>query len=505
MPKSINLDMVWTMFSELRKDINRNREADRTEIRLFKEACVSEAGQVVNQVFEQQENKVRKLKLELSHYKNKTEILAGICNSLHTEVTDLTQRLDNVELSCSKKMVIITGYDLPEQSKDNNIEVLQALFASKIGVHAKVEDFYLLGTKFPKQIVCEFQSLRDKRLVLKNKYLLKNFRKDGRKVFINEYTPISIQEKRRREQKIIADIEAQVEPDENEEIDLGIQYTKAGLTIQGSPYRKKVLPPTPLQLLDLNPQQLDSILKLTVNKGDEIRQEKSRFVAFSAEVKTHQDIRNIYMKLKLIQPDARHIACAYYIQGPTHTSRDFHDDGEPGSGRILLKILEDSQLENKAVFVVRMYGGIKLGAERFSCYAKAAKNALNIADTPQQSELTTSKTSYPSEETGHLLQGDENDDNRNPGGRGRRSNRGRYAYYKRVQHRDNSRDDRSFNQPIRATRNPLQRGRSRGRGQGYSRGREMNNPYTFSNPISRVPSSQNWGEQYPNQTMNYRI
>ena len=275
-------------------------------------------------------------------------------------MTDLTKKLEQVEMNNCKRMVIISGLELPKTKKEENVERLQAFIEENLGIRVVVDDLYFIGNSSPKAIVCEFQSCRDKRLVIKFKYLLKNYRDNGRKVFINDYVPISTQEKRRREYKIIADIEGElgVDPNNSEEVETGIQYTKNGLTIHGSPYRKRVIPPTPKQMLDLDPKQLETILNIKTKKGQEIKMDKSVFIPYAANVRSHQEVRDIYTKLKLVQPEARHIACAYWIHGPTHTSRDFHDDGEPGSGRVLLDVLEKNELKETAVFVVRLYGGV---------------------------------------------------------------------------------------------------------------------------------------------------
>ena len=107
------------------------------------------------------------------------------------------------------------------------------------------------------------------------------------------------------------------------------------------------------------------------------------FIGYTAEVGSHQDVRDIYKRLKLTEPNARHIVCAYRLPGTPHLANNFHDDGEPGSGRSLLSFLEEHKLEYRAVFVVRRYGGIKLGSDRFNMYIQAARLAID----PDQTQL----------------------------------------------------------------------------------------------------------------------
>ena len=180
-------------------------------------------------------------------------------------------------------------------------------------------------------------------------------------------------ERRKRERQIISDLG---ELSKQEDIEIKVEYTKAGLTVQGQPYRKMILPPTPKELISLSLQELDKILKIPMTRGQEVRQDNSMFTAYTAEVSTHQQIREMYMRIKLAKPEARHIVCAYIIPGQHHTSRDFQEDGELGAGRALLQFMELNQLKNRVIFVVRFYGGIKIGASRFTCYKQAAMNAV---------------------------------------------------------------------------------------------------------------------------------
>ena len=224
----------------------------------------------------------------------------------------------------------MTGFELYLDNKDENILLLNQFFDQNLGLQVEVEDYFFLGKSFPKPVVVEFQRGYEKRLVMKNKSLLKDLN-SPRKVFINDYVPLVTQEKRRRERKIINDIEASIDPND-EEADPGVTYTKAGLTIQGTPYRKKIKPPSPRDLLDLEADELKRILNIETKRGEQLTKDNSKFFAYLIPATTYQQIKEAYMKLKLVQPNARHIVCAYVIQGPTFQAHDFQDDGEPGAG-----------------------------------------------------------------------------------------------------------------------------------------------------------------------------
>ena len=261
--------------------------------------------------------------------------------------------------------------------------MLDYMFKDILQTQVTIEDFYLLGSNF----VVSLQTMEDKRSIMKRKYMLKKVR--GAKnamIFINEYLLPAVQEKRRREKEITASMDQQGKGDR-------VSYTKAGLTIEGRPYRKKVQPPTPKELVNMDIDELEHILKINLKKNAELSQDNSIFSAYVGTARSHKGIRDVYRKMKLIQPGARHIVCAYYIDHPDeYYSQDFQDDGEPGAGRVLLKILTQNNLKNHVIFVARKYGGIRMGPERFQCYAESAKAALisagiqiNIAEKSRQS------------------------------------------------------------------------------------------------------------------------
>ena len=399
MPKAITLELVWSMFSDLKKEMSRNKIDNLQALQDFKIMCVEGAAEAANTVVEHHRESAKKVKEDVKHLKNQNIILTGICQSQKEEICELSQKVEMLELNSSKKMAIMSGYELPQNpdfSKEDNIKRLEKVIRESMDINVNIDDYFHIGSNKPRPIVMEFQSAKEKRLVLSLKQNLKDFKsKAGRKIFINDYVPISIQEKRRRERKIRTDLEANLDPND-QEASTGIEYTKAGMTIAGIPYKKKVTTPSPKDLLDLDPEQLKKIMSIPTTKGDAVTKEGSKFVCYVTSATNHQQVRNTYMKMKLLQPNARHVVCAFSLKGqPVYLNKDFNDDGEPGSGRCLLELLEKNNIENVAIFAVRFYGGIKLGGDRFNCYLQAARNALKLPEPNDQLTQNINQSRYP--------------------------------------------------------------------------------------------------------------
>ena len=387
-PKTVTLTLIYEMFKDLKQEFtNMKKDSAETETKVTEEVLkkVSEqatdaAAQCANNLFEHDyKDNMDKISSELKHCQLKNDILSNICTSMSTEIADLNSKIENLELSASKKMIIMSGWKTNSTNKEDCIQELENFFDRNLQAAVVVDDYFYLG----QSLVIDFQCASDKRIILKNKALLKNY---PTKIYINEYAPIATSEKRKRERQIIQNID---EMCKDMDTQVNVEYTRAGLTIQGEPYRKKVSPPTPKEMIELDLKQLNCILNIKMRKGKTVLKDGSRFTAYSADATTHQQVREMYIKLKLIKPEARHIVCAYILPGSHHTDRDFHDDGEPGSGRILLKMMEEKGLSNTAIFVVRRYGGVKLGSTRFGCYRQAVDSMIEHSMDMSTSSVDT--------------------------------------------------------------------------------------------------------------------
>ena len=103
---------------------------------------------------------------------------------------------------------------------------------------------------------------------------------------------------------------------------------------------------------------------------------KSKFIAYLYEIDSKEEAKEIFEMLKKEHKKARHIPYAYFFQNSAGKS----DDKEPSNtaGTPIYRILEESMNHHHAIFVVRYFGGIKLGAGGLiRSYANAAKMVLN--------------------------------------------------------------------------------------------------------------------------------
>lgn len=97
---------------------------------------------------------------------------------------------------------------------------------------------------------------------------------------------------------------------------------------------------------------------------EEYTEKRSRFIALLCAVESEMAFKEIYQRLLEEHAKARHILrCGYFLNGfgvPTLTSSE---DKEPVSSmKRLSSLMERKKTIGYAVFIVRYFGGTKLGA-----------------------------------------------------------------------------------------------------------------------------------------------
>lgn len=106
-----------------------------------------------------------------------------------------------------------------------------------------------------------------------------------------------------------------------------------------------------------------------------IEVEKSKFISYAFFVKNPAEVDYFLKKIEKEHQKARHICYAYKIGNNVK----YNDDGEPSgtAGRPLLNLINQFDLDNVVIFVVRYFGGTLLGSGRLlRTYAESGKQAI---------------------------------------------------------------------------------------------------------------------------------
>ena len=369
----LDIRTVLKMFHQLQQtSTGQQGQQGGQDLGDLKTQLKQEIDEEVNKAVQAYEERIKSLEMNLHQSDKKIKLMQEIMIRSNDLVSDLSKRLDAVELNQARKMAILTGLKVSTKKQDRLKEIVKFI-QDEMETFTRIEDTYLLGNGDIPPIVITFQTMHDKEVVFKNKSKLKQTSSDrGINIFINNYVPAVENEKRKRERKLISEAKEQSRD---------TSYKKGGLYIGNSNYRKKILPPDPTQLLTFTSDELDEILAKSTMKGPELRIKGSVFVPYAIDVADYKTVIDVYMKIRLLHAPARHIVCAHILPGPeqeAHHLRDSCDDGENGAGAMLLKAMEQSDISHKAFFIVRYCGDEKLGSDRMSKYVEAAENLLKL-------------------------------------------------------------------------------------------------------------------------------
>ena len=130
----------------------------------------------------------------------------------------------------------------------------------------------------------------------------------------------------------------------------------------------------------------DTFLTISAPSEGIYREKGSRFLAFAHPVGDESEVRQLLLVLKKKYYDARHHCFAYRL-GPTGKDWRAADDGEPSGtgGKPIFGQLLSNDLTNVAIFVVRYFGGIKLGVSGLiNAYRSAAAAAIANAEIREE-------------------------------------------------------------------------------------------------------------------------
>lgn len=99
-----------------------------------------------------------------------------------------------------------------------------------------------------------------------------------------------------------------------------------------------------------------------MNNSVLFEEKKSKFYGELFYCDNEKDIKNALEELKKKHKKATHICYAYRLSSPF--SEKAVDDGEPSgtAGKPILNVLQKKNIQNVCVFIIRYFGGIKLGA-----------------------------------------------------------------------------------------------------------------------------------------------
>ena len=345
----------------------------------------------VNETAKDNSDRLEALEVENAQLRKEAEILKGVIFKYDTEIASMWDKLTKLTTRSMANNVIISGIEDDKQDpKEESCKSKVKTFLTKT-LKVEHEDKHIqvahrLG-KFKDGKNCSMvvrchPVLKDK--ILSNKKKLKGKKnKDNQAYFIEQQLPDQWTEEKRECFQYIKKAKKEAKDDEE---DVDIEVKDRVVYINKQPMRKYLTPPKPRDLF-VDKHEQDKIDKIKQYHSDPITEMGSTFQAFAVKCSSITEVKRAYVKMRQMYPNAAHILAAYRIRN----GDGYQDDREYGAANKVLKLMEENQAQNMAIFVVRQYDGQHIGPKRHIIIKQATLELLAAMKLRQDTAVKTTK------------------------------------------------------------------------------------------------------------------
>ena len=359
---------------EIKADFKLEIRASETKINNLESASniVSEQINKISEGQTKQEEVNSTLQTELEDLKSQVKLLTNTVVKHGTLIKEAKDVKETEDIRNTRNEMVIRG--IQEMEKENCVQTIQNFIAQKLKIVAKISivKAHRMGSGKDRPILLTLMSNADKGKIYKH---VKNFKgvtnHNNQSYQVTDHLPAKTAESRVRQKKL-------KRVNNFKTVDqLEMSFNRGDLYIQGQRYKKIVAVPDDRSMLKSTKTDRMRWGKMKTVPGNVIKKERCEFHGFSVVASKIDTIRDAYSKLKELHGSARHISCAWRLPGANWpVLQDFQDNEEFGAGRHLLTMLQKAEIYNRAVFVVRYYGGTHLGPSRFNAFVEAAQSAI---------------------------------------------------------------------------------------------------------------------------------
>lgn len=196
------------------------------------------------------------------------------------------------------------------------------------------------------------------------------------KYFVGEQVPEGISEVRKQVSNQVKTLRDQNDKKPKDERDR-IQVINNQILINDKLQQPEISPPTPSELfLDNDTQATIDRLQTELMETEPEVLRNSKFIGLAAKANSLDKVRKLYTAVYQRYPAADHAMMAYALKEGHQVKSGSCDDREFGAGNRLKKLIFEAKAKDTVLFVLRKYGGVHLGFQRFAAIENVAKAAL---------------------------------------------------------------------------------------------------------------------------------
>ena len=229
------------------------------------------------------------------------------------------------------------------------------------------------GGKADRPLMVKLAKQSDKSIIYKSVSNLKGKKNVKRRLFNIDDDMDAEQAEPKNYYRDLAKENASRDDDEK----LQLKYFKGQILANNQKVKNPLLAPNAARILAMTDQEQEDIRTIKLYKGEEFTEKNSEYISYVQKAKTVKEVQKGLYKMRIKFADATHISCGYRLEHPNGPfNQDYWDDGEVGAGRAILQAIKDRSMTGVAVFVVRYYGGYRLGRRRFEITSMLSTAAL---------------------------------------------------------------------------------------------------------------------------------
>ena len=316
-------------------------------------------------------NQVEELLLKTN---TKLNLVGNFMIRQEEQFESLQSEIRQFKRSKVKSNLIIRGIiEEAQESVDKCKELAKKFFKDQMEIQDEVELVKAhrigVGNKGDRPMLVKLSDIRDKATIFKSVSKLKG--KENAKSVDDDLDPIDAETKNYYRDLV----KENKEWDEDKK--LQIKMHRGKIYANNQQVKPLLYAPTAARILTMTDKEMEDVKAVKLIKSEEFMEKGFEYISYVQRIRNVRDVQKGLYKVKIKYADATHVSCAYRLdqsQGPF--GQEYFDDEETGVGRAILQAIKDRAATAVAVFVVRYYGGTKLGKRCFEIATTITTAAL---------------------------------------------------------------------------------------------------------------------------------
>lgn len=338
------------------------------------------------ETLESNQEKVKNLMIDMKKLTHDVDLMKGLFQKHSQKLQQLERSVLDLTKRGMEQNLVFHGVKEPsaEEGAENCKETVINFASHRLGIELSIQDIWKAhrsGIKRPDRdrVIITKLAYQAKEKVMENVTKLKDLTNDhNQKIFVNEQIPEGITESRKRVSarlKVLNKANESRAPANKQKI----QAMNDKILINGEVDEPEIKPPEPADLfMDAIELKMVKALGSKIKEAKPIASKNSQFVGLAVKIHSVEEMNRAYKAVALRYPSVDHIMAAYAFKENSTIKMGSCDDMEYGGANTILNILKENKVKDTGIFVVRKYGGIHLGYERFTTIRAASLEALKL-------------------------------------------------------------------------------------------------------------------------------